>query len=75
MQAGNILYKDYGVRVQGKQNVATGELDKKNLKLIELVDYNSRFDEQYLSTLISKVGNKFKGLDVDNWIHEIRGVA
>lgn len=75
MQDDNILYKDFGVRVQGKQNVATGELDKKNLKLIELVDYNSRFDEQYLSTLISKVGNKFRGLDVDNWIHEIRGEA
>lgn len=71
----NILYKEYGVRVQGKQNIATGELDKRNLKLLEFVDYNSRFDEQYISTLISKVGNKFKGLDVDNWIREIRGEA
>lgn len=71
----NILYKEFGVRVQGKQNIATGELDKRNLKLIDLVDYNSRFDEQYLSTLISKVGNKFSGLDVDNWINEIRGKA
>jgi hypothetical protein len=71
----NILYKEYGVRVQGKQNIATGELDKRNLKLLELVDYNSRFDEQYLSTLISKVGNKFSGIDVDNWINEIRGKA
>ena len=71
----NILYKEYGVRVQGKQNIATGELDKRNLKLIDLVDYNSRFDEQYLSTLISKVGDKFSGIDVDNWINEIRGKA
>jgi hypothetical protein len=71
----NILYKEFGVRVQGKQNVASGELDKRNLKLIELIDYNSRFDEQYLSTLISKVGNKFSGLDVDGWINEIRGEA
>lgn len=71
----NILYKEYGVRVQGKQNIATGELDKKNLKLLELVDYSSRFDEQYLSSLIAKVGDKFKGLDVDSWIQEIRGEA
>lgn len=71
----NILYREYGVRVQDKQNIATGELDKKNLKLIELVDYNTRFDEQYLSALISKVGNKFKGVDVDNWVNEIRGEA
>ncbi len=71
----NILYKEYGVRVQGKQNIASGELDKRNLKLIELVDYSSRFDEQYLSTLISKVGNKFTGIDVDNWVKEIRGEA
>lgn len=74
-QDNNILYREYGVRVQGKQNAATGELDKKGLKLIQLVDYNSRFDEQYLSSLITKVGNKFRGLDVDNWIHEIRGEA
>lgn len=71
----NILYKEYGVRVQGKQNIATGELDKRNLKLIDLVDYNSRFDEQYLASLISKVGNKFSGIDVDQWINEIRGEA
>ncbi len=71
----NILYKEFGVRVQGKQNIASGEIDKRNLKLIELVDYDSRFDEQYLSTLISKVGNKFSGLDVDSWINEIRGEA
>lgn len=73
MRDENILYKEYGVRVQGKQNIATGELDKKELKLIELVDYDARFDEKYLSTLISKVGNKFSGMDVDNWIRKIRG--
>lgn len=71
----NILYKEFGVRVQGKQNIATGELDRKNIRLIELIDYNSRFDEQYLSSLILKVGNKFDGLDVDGWINEIRGEA
>lgn len=69
----NLLYREYGVRVLGKQNVETGEIDKSNLKLLELIDYSPRFDETYINGLISKVGDRFKGIDVDEWISEIRG--
>lgn len=69
----NLLYKEFGVRVLGKQNVETGEIDKQNLKLVELIDYSPRYDETYINSLISKVGDRFKDIDVDNWISEIRG--
>lgn len=69
----NLLYKEFGVRVLGKQNVETGEIDKQNLKLVELIDYSPRYDKTYIDSLISKVGDRFKDIDVDNWISEIRG--
>lgn len=69
----NLLYREFGVRVLGKQNIETGEIDKTNLKLVELIDYNPSYNETYINSLIAKVGDRFKGIDVDNWISEIRG--
>ena len=69
----NLLYREYGVRVSGKQNVETGEIDKSELRLLELIDYSPRYDEAYINGLISKVGDQFKGIDADKWISEIRG--
>jgi hypothetical protein len=69
----NLLYKEYGVRTLGKQNLETGELDRSELKLVELIDYNTRIDETYLDNLIAKATPKFKDLDVDTWLQEMRG--
>jgi len=69
----NLFYKEYGVRAIGKQNVETGEIDKSNLTLLELIDYTPTYNDEYIKGLISKVGDKFKGLDIDTWISEIRG--
>lgn len=69
----NLLYKEYGVRVKGKQNVETGEIDKSSLILLELIDYSPRYDEQYLNNLIEKANHKFNGLDSDKWLAELRG--
>jgi hypothetical protein len=69
----NLLYKKYGVRATGKQNTDTGEIDPKSLKLIELIDYSSEFDEDYLNQLINKARKNWKGVDPDSWLHEIRG--
>ena len=69
----NLLYKEYGVRARGKQNVESGEIDKSELHLIELIDYLPNFDESYLNGLIDKVGDKFARVDVDDMIAEIRG--
>ena len=43
----NLLYKEYGARVIGKQNLETGERDRSDLKLVELIDYNPKYDEAY----------------------------
>lgn len=69
----NLLYKEYGVRVVGKQNLETGEIDKSALKLIQLIDYTPLYDEKYLNNLIAKASPKFKGLNPDQWLNEIRG--
>jgi len=69
----NLLYKHYGVRAVGKQNLETGEIDKKSLKLIELIDYNPKFDQEYLNDLIRKAKPKIKSIDVDDWLTSLRG--
>jgi hypothetical protein len=72
-QEENLLYKKFGVRAKGKQNIETGEMDTKSLKLIELIDYNPRFDSDYLDRLISKAKKNWKGVDADEWLHDLRG--
>jgi hypothetical protein len=69
----NLLYKKFGVRASGKQNVETGEIDKSSLKLIELVDYNARYDDEYLNRLISKAKKNWKNIDPDEWLNNLRG--
>lgn len=72
-QEENMLYKKYGVRVKGRQNIETGEIDRGSLKLIELIDYDPKFDQDYLSRLISKAKKNWKGIDPDEWLHKLRG--
>ena len=72
-QEGNILYKSYGVRVRGKQNLDTNEIDKSDLELVGLVDYSQHYDENYLNNLIRKASPKFNNLDADAWLAELRG--
>lgn len=71
----NLLYREYGVRVIGKQNIETKQIDRTTLKLIELTGYNPKFDEEYLNKLILKASPKFKGVDTNAWLSEIRGVV
>lgn len=72
-QEENLLYKKFGVRVLGKQNIETGEFDKKTLKLIELIDFAPKYDDHYLNSLIEKAKHSWKGIDPDEWLNEIRG--
>lgn len=70
----NLLYKTFGIRATGKQHSETGEIDKSTLKFIELVDYQPKYDEQYLNTLREKAKKNWLGtVDPDNWLREIRG--
>jgi len=72
-QEENLLYKKFGVRAIGKQNLESGEVDTKSLKLIELIDYNPKYDSDYLTSLISRAKNTWKGIKSDDWLSDIRG--
>ncbi len=70
----NILYRNFGVRVKGKQHSQTGEVDKSSIKFIELIDYQPKFDEDYLNSLINKATDTWSSMkDKDNWLRETRG--
>lgn len=69
----NPLYRNFAVRVRAKQNLLTGEIDKSSLEMIELIDYQPRYDEEYLQSLIDKATPKWTGVDADGWVAEIRG--
>lgn len=72
---GNPLYRSFAVRAIGKQNVFSGEIDTSSLRLIEITDYESKLDEIYLNTLIKKGSMNWQGVDVDDYIKNVRGEA
>lgn len=72
-QEKNLLYKKFGVRAIGKQNIETGEIDTKSLKLLELINYNPKFDSEYLSSLITKAKKNWSGVNTDEWLENLRG--
>jgi len=69
----NILYKNYVVRAKGKQNSESGEIDKQSLSFIELIDYNTKYDQQYLKKLRSKAMTWLSKIELDDWLKDIRG--
>ncbi|MEO6850712.1 MAG: hypothetical protein ABI203_03400 [Mucilaginibacter sp.] len=70
----NILYKELGIRALGKQHSETGEIDTTTLKFLELVDYQPKYDEEYLNTLIAKASQSWARINDKNaWLKEIRG--
>lgn len=69
----NILYKTYVIRAKGKQNSETGEIEKQSLSFIELIDYNTKYDEQYLKKLRSKAMTWLNKIEPDEWLKDIRG--
>ena len=70
---GNPLYKNFGVRVRAKKNILTGDIDKSTLVLVELREYQPKFDEDYLMDLIHKATPKWKDINPDEWLTNIRG--
>lgn len=70
----NPLYKPYGVRATGKQNTKTGEIDKNTLQLIDIINYNPSFKEDYIKSLIKKAKKNWSDVaDADEWLQNIRG--
>jgi len=70
----NLLYKTFGIRATGKQHSETGEIDTSTLKFVEMIDYQPKYDEQYLKSLRDKAKKSWLGrINSDNWLKELRG--
>lgn len=68
----NLLYKTLGIRTTGKQHSETGEIDTSSLKFIELVDYQPKYDEQYIKALRDKAKKSWlDSIDPDNWLADL----
>jgi hypothetical protein len=68
------LYKFYGLRASGKQNLADGSID--DLKLLDFIEYNPVFNKDELNILIKKAAPNLSTIkNVDNWLAQIRGGA
>lgn len=68
------LFKVYGVRAKGKQNLADGK--PFDLKLIDYITYNPNYDEHKLDLLIERASLNWNTIpNVDSWLQQIRGGA
>jgi hypothetical protein len=68
------LFKIYGVRAKGKQNLTDGK--PFDLKLIDYITYNPNYSEHKLDLLIKRASVKWNTVpNVDTWLNEIRGGA
>lgn len=70
---GNPLYKKFGVIAIAKQNIMTGNIDTSSLRLKELVVFEPKFDMEYLREKIAASTPVWTGVDVDEYLQEIRG--
>jgi hypothetical protein len=69
----NILYRSFGIRVIGKQNMATGELDRASFQYVEMIDSQERLDRAYLTQLRKKASSWISAINPDSWLNDIRG--
>lgn len=69
----NFLYKEYGIRAKGKQNLSTGEIDRRTLSFVELIDHSPTYDENYMMGLIKKGKANWKGIKANEWLENLRG--
>ena len=70
----NPLYKHYGIRAIGKQNIKSGDIDKNSLHLVNIIDYNPSSKEEYIKSLIQKAKKSWSDVsDADEWLQDIRG--
>lgn len=70
----NLLYKKFGVRVTGRQNLETFEMDTHSLNFLELLDHEAAYSETYLDSLLRKAAPAWEDIpDSDAWLNELRG--
>jgi len=70
----NPLYKTFGIRAVGMQHPETGEIDKHSLRFIEILNYQPKYDIEYLKSLRQKAMNNWLyAINPDKWLRELRG--
>jgi len=72
----NLLYKKFGMRATGKQNLQTFEMDRNSLTFVDLFDYDMEYSDSYLDSLMKKAAPAWQDVtDADQWLEEVRGGA
>lgn len=72
----NLLYKKFGVRVAGRQNLTTFEMDPNSLRFIELLDQDGTYSQTYLDSLLQRAAPAWTDVaDADAWLADLRGGA
>jgi hypothetical protein len=72
----NLLFKKFGLRVTGKQNLQTFEMDRNSLTFVDLFDYDMAYSDAYLDGLMKKAASAWEGVaNPDEWLEEMRGGA
>jgi len=70
----NLLYKKFGLRVTGKQNLQTLEMDRNSLTFVDLFDYDMEYSDAYLDGLMEKAAPAWESVpNADKWLDAIRG--
>jgi hypothetical protein len=70
----NLLYRKFGIRASGKQNLKTFEMDPNSLQFKQLLDHDSSYSPEYLDSLQKRAALAWKDVaDPDAWLAEIRG--
>lgn len=72
----NLLYKRFGVRATGRQNLKTFEMDPNSLQFVELLDHDAAYSETYLDALLRSAAPAWADVTApDSWLEELRGGA
>jgi hypothetical protein len=70
----NLLYRKFGVRAHGRQNLKTLEMDPTSLTVLELFDHDTTYSQSYLDSLLKRAAPAWEGVaDADAWLQELRG--
>lgn len=70
----NLLYRKFGVRALGRQNLKTFEMDPNSLRFIQLLDMDATYSKSYLDGLLQRAAPAWADVaDPDAWLEELRG--
>ena len=69
----NLLYRKFGVRAVGRQNLKTFEMDPNSLRFVDLLDHDSDYSRSYLDALVQRAAPAWADVkDPDAWLEELR---